>query len=134
MLLISFAHTFLLTLNRPFYCWWLIKSFLVMSSIDKWGGQLKTIKRENRDFMILELKSIKNCKPKIKGVKNLFDLLGFCKMSLLVPYNSKIIKSRISRFVILSWPPHLSILLMWKYKRWYLKIVPEDYHPSRQHL
>ena len=105
-----------------------------MSSIDKWGGQLKTIKRENRDFMILELKSIKNCKPKIKGVKNLFDLLGFCKMSLLVPYNSKIIKSRISRFVILSWPPHLSILLMWKYKRWYLKIVPEDYHPSRQHL
>ena len=32
-------------------------------------------------------------------------------MSLLVPYNSKIILSRISRFVVLSWPPHLSILL-----------------------
>ena len=28
--------------------------FQVMSSIAKWGGQLKTTKREIRDFMILE--------------------------------------------------------------------------------
>ena len=33
-------------------------------------------------------------------------------MSFLVPYNSQIIKSRISRFVILSWTPHLPILLI----------------------
>ena len=32
-------------------------------------------------------------------------------MTFLVPYNSKIIKSLISRFVILSWPPRLPILL-----------------------
>ena len=32
-------------------------------------------------------------------------------MSFLVPYNSQIIKSRISRFAVLSWPCHLSILL-----------------------
>ena len=32
-------------------------------------------------------------------------------MTFLVPYNSKIIKFRISRFVVLSWALHLSILL-----------------------
>ena len=32
-------------------------------------------------------------------------------MTFLVPCNSQIIKSRISRFVVLSWPPHLYILL-----------------------
>ena len=50
-------------------------------------------------------------KIKIYSVKNLFVLLGFCKMTFLVPYNSKIIKLRISRFVVLSWALHLSILL-----------------------
>ena len=30
-----------------------------LSSIDKWGDQLKTTKRGIRDFMILELKGIK---------------------------------------------------------------------------
>ena len=39
--------------------------FLRYSSIGKWGGQLKTTKRENRDNMILELKGIKNYKTKI---------------------------------------------------------------------
>ena len=33
-------------------------------------------------------------------------------MSFLVPYNSQIIKSRISRFVVLGWTPHLPILLI----------------------
>ena len=33
-------------------------------------------------------------------------------MSLFVPYNSKIIKSRMSRFVVLSWSPHLYVLLI----------------------
>ena len=33
-------------------------------------------------------------------------------MSLLVLYNSQIIKSRTSRFVVLSWSPHLYILLL----------------------
>ena len=37
----------------------------VLSSADKWGGQLKTTKRDIRDFMILELKGIKNYKTKI---------------------------------------------------------------------
>ena len=32
-------------------------------------------------------------------------------MSFLVPYNSQIIKRRISRIVVLSWTPHLPILL-----------------------
>ena len=32
-------------------------------------------------------------------------------MTFLVPYNSKIIRSQIFRFVVLSWPPHLPILL-----------------------
>ena len=27
----------------------------ILSSIDQWGGQLKTTKREIRDYMILEL-------------------------------------------------------------------------------
>ena len=40
-------------------------SLLVHSSIDKWGGQLKTTKRGIRDYMILELKGIKNYKTKI---------------------------------------------------------------------
>ena len=31
-------------------------------------------------------------------------------MTFLVPYNSKIMKSQIFRFVVLSWPPHLPIL------------------------
>ena len=31
-------------------------------------------------------------------------------MTFLVPYNSKIIKSQIFRFVVLSWPLHLPIL------------------------
>ena len=38
---------------------------VVYSSIDKGGGQLKTTKREIRDYMILELKGIKNYKTKI---------------------------------------------------------------------
>ena len=70
----------------------------------KWGGKLKTIKRKNRDFMIWELKGIKNYKLKIKGVRNLFSLLNFYKMSFLVPYNSQIIKSRF-------WPLPSPILL-----------------------
>ena len=32
-------------------------------------------------------------------------------MTFLVPSNFKIIKARISRFVVLSWPPYLPILL-----------------------
>ena len=32
-------------------------------------------------------------------------------MTFLLPYNSKIIKSQISRFVVLSCLPHLPILL-----------------------
>ena len=32
-------------------------------------------------------------------------------MTFLVPCNSEIIKSRISYFVVLSWPPNLYILL-----------------------
>ena len=36
-----------------------------LSSVDKWGGQLKRTKRDIRDFMILELKGIKNYKTKI---------------------------------------------------------------------
>ena len=32
-------------------------------------------------------------------------------MTFLVPCNSEIIKSQISYFVVLSWPPHLQILL-----------------------
>ena len=39
--------------------------FKALSSVDKWGGQLKTTKRSIRDFMILELKGIKNSKIKI---------------------------------------------------------------------
>ena len=58
-------------------------SHLVHCSIDKWGGQLKTTKRDIRNYMILELKGInKDLRCKI-----LFDLLGFCEMSFLVPYN-----------------------------------------------
>ena len=56
-------------------------SLLVQSTIDKWGGLLKTTKGEIRNFMIWELKSIKNYKTKIKGVKNLFTWLKFYKMS-----------------------------------------------------
>ena len=41
-----------------------IKRFFSYSSIDKWGGQPKTIKRDIRDFMILEFKGIKNYKTK----------------------------------------------------------------------
>ena len=33
--------------------------FLKYSSIGKWGGQLKTTKREIRNVMILELKGMK---------------------------------------------------------------------------
>ena len=33
-------------------------------------------------------------------------------MTLLILYNSQIIKSRISRFVVLSWSPHLYILFL----------------------
>ena len=33
--------------------------FQIMSSIGKWGGQLKTTKREIPDFMILELQGTK---------------------------------------------------------------------------
>ena len=36
-------------------------------------------------------------------------------MTFLVPSNSQIIKSRISRSVVLSWTPHLAILLTIKY-------------------
>ena len=32
-------------------------------------------------------------------------------MTFLVPCNSEITKSQISYFVVLSWPPHLHILL-----------------------
>ena len=39
--------------------------FLKYSSIGKWGGQLKTTKREIRNFIILELKCIKNNKTKM---------------------------------------------------------------------
>ena len=41
-----------------------ITSFFSYSSIDKWGGQLKTIKRDVRDFMILEFKGIKKLQNK----------------------------------------------------------------------
>ena len=34
--------------------------FFKYSSIGKWRGQLKTTQREIRNFMILELKGIKN--------------------------------------------------------------------------
>ena len=44
-------------------------SLLVQSTIDKWGGLLKTTKGEIRNFMIWELKGIKNYKTKIKGVR-----------------------------------------------------------------
>ena len=43
---------------------------------------------KNSGFYDLE---IKRYKIKISGVKNLFGLLKFYKMSFLVPYNSKII-------------------------------------------
>ena len=36
--------------------------------------------------------------------------LFICKIAFLVIYNSKVIKSQIFCFVVLSWPPHLSIL------------------------
>ena len=39
--------------------------FLEPSSIGKWGGQLKMTKQEIQDFMIWELKGIKNYKTKI---------------------------------------------------------------------
>ena len=38
---------------------------VVYSSIDKGGRQLKTTKREIRDYMNLELKGIKNYKTRI---------------------------------------------------------------------
>ena len=41
-----------------------ITSFFSYSSIDKWGGQLKTIKRDVRDFMVLEFKGIKKLQNK----------------------------------------------------------------------
>ena len=40
-----------------------------LSSIGKWGGQLKTTKREIRDYMILELKGIKITIQKFKALK-----------------------------------------------------------------
>ena len=39
--------------------------FFNYSGIGKWGSQLKTTKQEIQDFMILELKGIKNYKTKI---------------------------------------------------------------------
>ena len=40
-------------------------AFFKYSSIGKWGGQLKTTKREIRDYMIWELKGIKNYKTEL---------------------------------------------------------------------
>ena len=72
------------------------------------GGAAKNDKTGHSGFYDFR---IERYKIKIYSVKNLFGLLGFCKMTFLVPYNSKIIKFRISRFVVLSWALHLSILL-----------------------
>ena len=72
------------------------------------GGLAKNDKTGHSGFYDFR---IERYKIKIYSVKNLFGLLGFCKMTFLVPYNSKIIKFRISPFVVLSWALHLSILL-----------------------
>ena len=57
--------------------------FIIISSIDKWASWLKTVKRKIQDFMIWKFYGIKNCKTKIWGVKTLFSLLKFYKMSFL---------------------------------------------------
>ena len=60
--------------------------------------------------MILGLKGIKHYKTKIQGIKNLFSLLKFYRITFLVSYNLKIIKSQISLFVVFAQtpPPTLS--------------------------
>ena len=51
-----------------------------LSSIDKCGGQLKTTKREIRDYMIWELKGMKNYKnQKFKVLKICLAYKNFTK-------------------------------------------------------
>ena len=70
----------------------------------------KNDKTRNPRFYDLRIVGYKKYKTKIWGIKNLFSLLKFYKMSFLLPYNSKIIKSPIFHFSVLSRTPHLPIL------------------------
>ena len=66
----------------------------------------KTKKSRFYDFRIEMYK-----KKRFKVLKFIWFIgLFICKIAFLVIYNSKVIKSRIFCFVVLSWPPHLSIL------------------------
>ena len=80
------------------------------------GWPAKNDKTRNSRFYDL---TIERYKTKFKILK---IYLAY-QNDFLVPYNSKIIKSQISCFVVLSWPPHLPILLTFSLRECFLDFI-----------